>query len=892
MDIAAFVGFAARGPIHIPVAVEDATHFESIFGADLPLAWDDQRGEIEKAFLGPAVRAFFRNGGRRAWVVRVAGPAKSAIFPIPGLLRLREDGSLAPAFARARSEGSWADALQVEADVLSQPIRLLDLEITPLRATLQAGKVRTVQTGDLLKITFRKPGETALLLFAVESLEMQGNQLMARSTKGIWLQVPQTAPSPGIGRARLWGPATSASNRRSWVVAYVPPELEWLPGRPVVQLALAPDLAPEIGSFVEVDLDGQRLWMVVQGVRTVQAESPMGEIVQVEGEGLWHIPDAPLLSTDSMALRYAERLSLVLTTQVGTSGNRDQVRSGELGFAPQHPAYWGALPTDERLFLEALKGFPQATGLENPYHELWQTVADPRFPLAGYRPKSGLTFPLPVSPGLPSRAICIAGDRLTRDGLADFDARLFLDAELATSGSAALLANADFIRYQRPVTRHLTGIHAALEIEEATLIAVPDAVHRGWKREEAAIPSPEVNSPVKERACPPETDEAVGEFVEWRALGAPRLAEIQPPVGDAPYTIAWSPGTGPVEQFALEEASRPDFVDGTVIYTGPERQLIIAKRSPGAYFYRVRAEGAVANGVRLSSSPSNIVGVQVGASRPWHVARDGEWAKGELLKIQAGLLKMCAARSDLFAVLALPAAFREDDALAHVVELGLQFSDERDRILSFAALYHPWAYTQEESGLPPERYPPDGAMCGLIARRTLARGAWLAPANELVRGGLAADPPISTQRWLDLQEGSVNLIRREPAGLMPLSANTLSRDPDLRLINVRRLLILLRRLALREGATFVFEPNSPAFRRQVQRSFELLLGDLFARGAFGGPTPDTSYQVDASATVNPPAGVDAGRFVVEIRVSPSVPLSFLSIRLVHTGERGLQIQEL
>ena len=42
---------------------------------------------------------------------------------------------------------------------------------------------------------------------------------------------------------------------------------------------------------------------------------------------------------------------------------------------------------------------------------------------------------------------------------------------------------------------------------------------------------------------------------------------------------------------------------------------------------------------------------------------------------------------------------------------------------------------------------------------------------------------------------------------MVLSADTLSDDPDLRPINVRRLLILLRRLALRLGATYVFEPQ-------------------------------------------------------------------------------------
>src|SRR5688500_11275535 len=72
MDIAVFVGFAASGPLHTPVAIESAAQFAAIFGDDAPLAWDERRGAMLQAHLAPTVRAFFRNGGRRCWVVRVA----------------------------------------------------------------------------------------------------------------------------------------------------------------------------------------------------------------------------------------------------------------------------------------------------------------------------------------------------------------------------------------------------------------------------------------------------------------------------------------------------------------------------------------------------------------------------------------------------------------------------------------------------------------------------------------------------------------------------------------------------------------------------------------------------------------------------------------------------
>ena len=91
MDIACFIGFAARGPVHEPVAVESPEQYRRVFGADLPLVWDAENGELLHAHLGPAVRAFFANGGRRAWVIRVAEAPRSNRFPVPGLCRVAAD---------------------------------------------------------------------------------------------------------------------------------------------------------------------------------------------------------------------------------------------------------------------------------------------------------------------------------------------------------------------------------------------------------------------------------------------------------------------------------------------------------------------------------------------------------------------------------------------------------------------------------------------------------------------------------------------------------------------------------------------------------------------------------------------------------------------------------
>lgn len=97
-DITGFVGIAERGPIDMPVPIQSWRQFASWFG-DL----------IGAGYLAYAVRAFFENGGRRCWVVRVASKDAAA-----GAVASSVDVGTAggPAWRiRASSEGTWGDSL-------------------------------------------------------------------------------------------------------------------------------------------------------------------------------------------------------------------------------------------------------------------------------------------------------------------------------------------------------------------------------------------------------------------------------------------------------------------------------------------------------------------------------------------------------------------------------------------------------------------------------------------------------------------------------------------------------------------------------------------------------------------------------------------------------------
>src|SRR5262249_46637569 len=156
-----------------------------------------------------------------------------------------------------------------------------------------------------------------------------------------------------------------------------------------------------------------------------------------------------------------------------------------------------------------------------------------------------------------------------------------------------------------------------------------------------------------------------------------------------------------------------------------------------------------------------------------------------------------------------------------------------------------------------------------LSIRAATRGAWVAGANEPLRDVVALAPRIDDGDLLRLQDGRVNIVRRQPHGFLVPDQDTLAPDDDLRPLNVRRLLCLLRRLALLYGPQSVFEPNDASLRRAIARRFEELLGLMFDLGAFSGATRAQGFQVVTGTPPNTPQSVDAGELIVELKVAPS-----------------------
>jgi hypothetical protein len=786
MDVAAFVGFAATGPLHVPTRVESFACFEAIFGGDVELPSDPARGEAVRAQLRLTVRAFFDHGGERCWVVRVARPAPPNEFPIPGVIALAPGASSGrAAFARARSQGRWSDGLVVGAALQAFPLGVTGWSPDEGWLALTSVGGRELEPWDLIRLRFDGTSLEAMMFVGVlQHGDPPGGAApgdaatRARADAGglIWL-----SPEP---------PGAALAGARAFDLP--PPGLPLLPGAAWeaggarVPLAMRLGDAPAPGSVIALDLEGggEPAWLTVDRVYPdpgdrgrIWLAGPIRRRVAAPAVP----PAAPLA---------AERLTLELWARTAVG---QLVHAGLLGFHPRHRRAWMALATDEEIHggdppaPVPVDGAPPGQVAAPPRRGL----APATFPLAGTErgratlPVGVLTMPTVFLGAAPPAA---PAPPLERDGLAVYDEGLFVDPALA--GAPAETLRAAVARRGAPgpapgpAPRPPRGMHALLAIDEVTLIAIPDAVHAGWPRAEPAPPPA--------RAC--------------------------------------------------------------------------ANATPG-----------------------------------WRVG----------IAVHRALLRLCAARGDVLAVLCLPRDTREDDALRHAGELrGLPARGEAPAteplavsplavpplapaersVASYGALYHPWLLVPAEAGAPPVAIPPAGAVIGALASRARRAGAWVTLAGQPL-AGLAGLLPVRADRHADLDAAAVNVLLGEPCGHIARSEWTLSTGGGPREIHVRRLLALLKRVVLRLGERHALEPRDSSFRRAVERGVNELLGRMFHSGAFAGATPAQAYEVRAGEAQDAPGAAERGRIVVELRVAPTHLLERFRLRLVQRRDGTLTVEE-
>lgn len=956
MDVAAFVGFAASGPVDIPVPITDAAQFREIFGEDLALAWDEDAGRIHRAYLGPAVRAFFRNGGRKCWVVRVADQAEGNRFLVPGLMSCTADGQFRHVLLHARSEGSWADPLRVGTQLEATPLpgAILEPDVAELTVRIPWSVRQRVHPGDLLQVEF------------------QGHRAYLQAESVREAEIPKENQRPEMvwrvqGR-EVWFGRPALPEEGEVMVRYQSPRGDWkeLTGYWAgqdsyenCQLYLPADLAPSPGAVLEIGAAGAPPFLLGVGKvrpathderKRLRADQPRALALVTGREPLQPLTPEEGRAQSRKSYLSASHLAFDLWVD---NGSHSQHQMSRLGFIPRNPRFFGFLPDDAELFRRADDKGPAPDG-PIPGEPIRQEAAGPRFPLAAPEPlrrADALFLPLGMDrirrPGIAAGAIHTERPPLERNGLKEFTPSLFLDPDLHLVPPVDLGAVILHKRHMRQ--EQLRGIYAIWPLEEVTLLSAPDAVSQLWEAHES--PSP----PAPPQLLPPKIT-AGGLDLEWEAVDGveayfleqgsdpefqddpvlynagtansyrlplpstfegyfrvrvdwgegmgpwsntrhvvvpvPDFRPVNQPVppelkatslGNGQFLLTWAPHGGSVraQEYHLQAAHEPDFEHPVSMEMGRETSDTILWDGLTPVYYRVQAR------VGVHRSPwSNTVVLQQPRTVTWRLARPRpELEEAELharAEAYAAGLRLALARGDLFVVLGMPDHYRAREAASFVRYLGGKLRQDGLRqselmALSYGAVYHPWVRVREEDGRV-HLVPPDGTVMGQIAQQTRERGAWAAPANRDLAGVVGLHHHIGLNTMAGLYAEHVNLIREDAGGFRLATALTLTQEKATRLIGVRRLLILLRRLLQREGARLLFAPNNQSFRQMAEMHVERLLSDLYMNGAFAGDTPDQAFQV-ATSPETAREEMEQGRLVIDVRVAPTTPLTFLVVRL-------------
>lgn len=184
---------------------------------------------------------------------------------------------------------------------------------------------------------------------------------------------------------------------------------------------------------------------------------------------------------------------------------------------------------------------------------------------------------------------------------------------------------------------------------------------------------------------------------------------------------------------------------------------------------------------------------------------------------------------------------------------------------------------------------PSAAMAGIFARVDRNRGVWKAPANVSMR--LVDEPSILVT---DEQQGSlnvdadsgksINVIRKfAKKGIIVWGARTLAgNDNEWRYVPVRRLYIFMEESIEKATEPTVFEPNDAQTWTKLKVMIENFLSKLWREGALAGAKPEDAFFVNVGLGKTMTAlDILEGRLIIEVGVAAVRPAEFIIMKFMH-----------
>jgi phage tail sheath protein FI len=201
----------------------------------------------------------------------------------------------------------------------------------------------------------------------------------------------------------------------------------------------------------------------------------------------------------------------------------------------------------------------------------------------------------------------------------------------------------------------------------------------------------------------------------------------------------------------------------------------------------------------------------------------------------------------------------------------------------YSAIYWPWVRVADPlSDNRPMVFPPLGHLAGIYARTDSTRNVAKAPAGTVDGAlkfliGLEA---LNSQGERDLvYPNRINpMISSPQTGLCVWGTRTLSLDSSWRYVPTTRLFMFVEKSVFNSTHWIVFEPNGPGLWARIKAQIQGFLLGLFTDGLFAGSTPSQAFFVLCDESNNDQASIDAGRVNIDIGIAPTRPAEFVVFR--------------
>ena len=234
--------------------------------------------------------------------------------------------------------------------------------------------------------------------------------------------------------------------------------------------------------------------------------------------------------------------------------------------------------------------------------------------------------------------------------------------------------------------------------------------------------------------------------------------------------------------------------------------------------------------------------------------------------IATKIIDVCESRGDCFAII---------DPVPYNSTLSAATAQAESRDSNFAAMYWPWIKVPDSQVAGAQRFvPPSTVLGGIYAFNDRVAHPWFAPAG-LNRGGITT--AIQAERKLtqgnrdDLYDSNVNPIATFPGqGVTVFGQKTLQKKSSaLDRINVRRLLIRVKKFVASSSRFLVFEQNTAATRRRFLGIVNPFLEQVQAQSGL------SAFRVVMDETNNTPDTIDRNQLVGQLFLQPTRTAEFI-----------------